>query len=92
MAYARVTDLQAVSDSAAIVGAEISTKMFRQPTEPPMPPTVRLLDEHNSACERARLSDCNCFCHGAGHQLDLLKRAVSCVPDEDQRVKPQDVV
>jgi len=48
-----------------------------------MPSLVRLLDEHNSACERARLSDCNCFCHGAGHQLDLLKRAVSCVPDDD---------
>lgn len=37
-----------------------------------------LLAEHNSACERARLSTCNCFCHGAGHQFDLLKRAVSC--------------
>jgi hypothetical protein len=39
---------------------------------------VHLLPEHNSACERARLSTCNCFCHGAGHQHDLLKRAVSC--------------
>jgi len=39
---------------------------------------MRLLDEHNAACERARLSTCNCFCHGAGHQLDLLTRAVSC--------------
>lgn len=37
-----------------------------------------LLSEHNAACERARLSNCNCFCHGAGHQFDLLKRAVSC--------------
>lgn len=48
-----------------------------------MPPVAHLLDEHNSACERARLSDCNCFCHGAGHQLDLLKRAVSCKPDDE---------
>lgn len=37
-----------------------------------------LIIEHNSACERARLSTCQCFCHGAGHQLDLLMRAVSC--------------
>ena len=37
-----------------------------------------LFEEHNSACERARLSSCNCYCHGAGHQFDLIKRAVSC--------------
>jgi hypothetical protein len=37
-----------------------------------------LIVEHNAACERAQLSTCHCFCHGAGHQLDLLKRAVSC--------------
>lgn len=43
-----------------------------------MPRAMPLLAEHNSACERAQLSACNCFCHGAGHQLDLLKRAVSC--------------
>lgn len=43
-----------------------------------MTTVLHLLPEHNSACERARLSNCNCFCHGAGHQLDLLKRAVSC--------------
>lgn len=43
-----------------------------------MPAFSQLLVEHNSACERARLSTCNCFCHGAGHQFDLLKRAVSC--------------
>jgi hypothetical protein len=36
------------------------------------------LPEHNSACERARLSRCNCYCHGAGHQHDLIMRAVSC--------------
>lgn len=43
-----------------------------------MSKAMPLLAEHNSACERAQLSACNCFCHGAGHQLDLLKRAVSC--------------
>lgn len=37
-----------------------------------------LLPEHNAACERATLSSCNCFCHGAGHQHDLIKRAVTC--------------
>lgn len=34
--------------------------------------------EHNHACETATLADCHCFCHGAGHQNDLLVRAVSC--------------
>jgi hypothetical protein len=43
-----------------------------------MTDTLHLIDEHNSACERARFSNCNCYCHGAGHQLDLLMRAVSC--------------
>lgn len=43
-----------------------------------MSPAAQLLPEHNHACESARLSSCNCFCHGAGHQLDLIKRAVSC--------------
>jgi hypothetical protein len=43
-----------------------------------MPSATQLLPEHNHACERARLSSCNCFCHGAGHQHDLIKRAVSC--------------
>lgn len=45
-----------------------------------------LLVEHNSACERARLSTCNCFCHGAGHQFDLLKRAVSCTPRGENNI------
>lgn len=40
--------------------------------------TSHLLPEHNTACERARLSRCNCYCHGAGHQHDLIMRAVSC--------------
>lgn len=39
---------------------------------------VHLLPEHDSACERARLSTCYCRCHGAGHQHDLIVRAVSC--------------
>ncbi|WP_131822388.1 hypothetical protein [Mycobacteroides chelonae] len=43
-----------------------------------MPADVHLLPEHNSSCERARLSSCHCYCHGAGHQHDLIKRAVSC--------------
>ncbi|MCV9996545.1 hypothetical protein OIU93_19970 [Paeniglutamicibacter sp. ZC-3] len=43
-----------------------------------MTKTMHLFEEHNSACERARLSSCNCYCHGAGHQFDLIKRAVSC--------------
>ena len=51
-----------------------------------MSPTMRLLDEHNAACERARLSTCNCFCHGAGHQLDLLTRAVSCTTDGENNI------
>lgn len=38
---------------------------------------TRLLPEHNSACERAKLSSCSCFCRGAGHQHDLIKRAVA---------------
>lgn len=43
-----------------------------------MATAIHLFAEHNSACERARLSSCNCYCHGAGHQFDLIKRAVSC--------------
>ena len=43
-----------------------------------MSTTAHLLPEHNHACERARLSSCNCYCHGAGHQYDLIRRAVSC--------------
>jgi hypothetical protein len=33
---------------------------------------------HNSACETAALADCHCFCHGAGHQNDLIVRAATC--------------
>ncbi|MFF2652143.1 hypothetical protein [Streptomyces sp. NPDC058045] len=43
-----------------------------------MATTTHLLPEHNTSCERARLSNCHCYCHGAGHQHDLIKRAVSC--------------
>lgn len=39
--------------------------------------SMRLLPEHNAACERAKLSSCSCFCHGAGHQHNLIKRAVA---------------
>ena len=51
-----------------------------------MSTALHLLPEHNSACERARLSTCNCFCHGAGHQLDLLKRAVSCTTSGENEI------
>lgn len=37
-----------------------------------------IFSEHNSACERAKFSGCNCYCRGAGHQIDVIKRAVSC--------------
>jgi hypothetical protein len=33
---------------------------------------------HNQACETAALANCHCFCHGAGHQNDLVVRAASC--------------
>lgn len=33
---------------------------------------------HNRACESAAQADCKCFCHGAGHQHDLVVRAASC--------------
>lgn len=36
--------------------------------------------KHNAACETASQADCKCFCHGAGHQNDLVIRAVDC-PD-----------
>ncbi|MBF6672583.1 hypothetical protein [Glutamicibacter sp. FBE19] len=49
---------------------------------------IHLFEEHNSACERARLSSCNCYCHGAGHQFDLIKRAVSCaISGENNRAR-----
>jgi hypothetical protein len=51
-----------------------------------MSAVLHLLPEHNSACERARLSTCNCFCHGAGHQFDLLKRAVSCTTSGENNI------
>jgi hypothetical protein len=51
-----------------------------------MSTALHLLPEHNSACERARLSTCNCFCHGAGHQFDLLKRAVSCTTGGENNI------
>ncbi|GGL12892.1 hypothetical protein JOE58_001988 [Curtobacterium luteum] len=33
---------------------------------------------HNSACESAAQASCHCFCHGAGHQNDLVVRAAKC--------------
>ncbi|VXB99683.1 conserved hypothetical protein [Pseudoclavibacter sp. 8L] len=47
---------------------------------------THLLAEHNSACERAKNSSCHCFCHGAGHQIDLLTRAVSCTTDGENSI------
>jgi hypothetical protein len=38
---------------------------------------------HNAACETAALADCHCFCHGAGHQSDLIARAASCSNSAD---------
>lgn len=35
---------------------------------------------HNAACETAAQAQCHCFCHGAGHQNDLVVRAADC-PD-----------
>ena len=35
---------------------------------------------HNAACETAAQAQCHCFCHGAGHQNDLVIRAADC-PD-----------
>jgi len=44
-----------------------------------MPSATQIIEhEHNHSCETATLADCHCFCHGAGHQNDLLVRAVSC--------------
>lgn len=33
---------------------------------------------HNASCETAAQANCQCFCHGAGHQNDMLDRAASC--------------
>lgn len=33
---------------------------------------------HNRACETAGQANCQCFCHGAGHQNDLVMRAARC--------------
>ncbi len=39
---------------------------------------------HNSACETAAMASCHCFCHGAGHQSDLVVRAASCGTTADR--------
>jgi hypothetical protein len=39
--------------------------------------------EHNAACERAIQANCQCFCHGAGHQHDLVERAATCANSTD---------
>ncbi len=39
--------------------------------------------EHNPACERAHNPGCKCRCRGAGHQVDLLYRALSCSSAQD---------
>jgi hypothetical protein len=38
---------------------------------------------HNAACETAALASCHCFCHGAGHQNDLVVRAAKCATTAD---------
>jgi len=38
---------------------------------------------HNAACEHAEQAICHCFCHGAGHQNDLIVRAASCASATD---------
>lgn len=39
---------------------------------------------HNAACETAALANCHCFCHGAGHQNDLVVRAANCSNTADR--------
>jgi len=41
-------------------------------------PSSTISHVHNQACETAALANCHCFCHGAGHQNDLVIRAASC--------------
>lgn len=43
-----------------------------------MASTTPVQHVHNSACETAALANCNCFCHGAGHQNDLVVRSATC--------------
>lgn len=38
---------------------------------------------HNFGCESAAQADCHCQCRGAGHQYDLVARAVSCSNSAD---------
>jgi len=46
---------------------------------------------HNSACETAAQANCRCFCHGAGHQNDLVVRAASCSNTADEAVLARNV-
>lgn len=46
------------------------------------PSTVHV---HNTACEEAAHANCQCFCHGAGHQFSLIQRAASCETDAELR-------
>jgi hypothetical protein len=41
---------------------------------------------HDASCETALLADCHCFCHGAGHQNDLVIRAASCSNSSDYSI------
>lgn len=45
-----------------------------------------LFEEHNAACERAHLPGCDCFCNSAGHQSDLIVRAVTCKTTGDNNL------
>ena len=47
---------------------------------------------HNVACETATMSDCRCQCRGAGHQYDLVKRAVTCADATELEDLQRDLV
>ncbi|MBT1680985.1 hypothetical protein [Curtobacterium aurantiacum] len=49
-----------------------------------MPSTPQVVHVHNAACETAALASCHCFCHGAGHQNDLVVRAAGCSTTADR--------
>jgi len=48
-----------------------------------MPGTGAVQYVHNAACETAAQASCHCFCHGAGHQNDLVIRAAGCSTTAD---------
>lgn len=41
-------------------------------------------EPHNYMCEHAADAQCRCFCHGAGHQQHLVRRAVGCASTADR--------